>query len=138
MHGIFPRAERTLDVWFAPGGGVEPGESYEQAAHRELWEETGIRAPVLGPCVWTRRVTLTLDGRWVQLLERFFLLRITEQTVRPAALTTEEEQVIAGQRWWTVREIAASRERFAPRALAHLLGPLLHGNPTMTPIDAGR
>ena len=27
-------------VWFTPGGGVEPGESYEAAALRELWEET--------------------------------------------------------------------------------------------------
>jgi 8-oxo-dGTP diphosphatase len=28
--------------WGFPGGGVEPGESYEQAAYRELAEETGI------------------------------------------------------------------------------------------------
>jgi 8-oxo-dGTP diphosphatase len=29
--------------WAVPGGGLEPGESPEQAARREFWEETGCR-----------------------------------------------------------------------------------------------
>jgi 8-oxo-dGTP pyrophosphatase MutT (NUDIX family) len=33
--------------WSFPGGGIEPGEPPERAAHRELLEETGLR--VAGP-----------------------------------------------------------------------------------------
>ena len=30
--------------WATPGGSLEPSETYAQAAHRELFEETGIEA----------------------------------------------------------------------------------------------
>ena len=34
-HGVVPR-------WITPGGGVDPGENHDQAAIRELFEETGL------------------------------------------------------------------------------------------------
>lgn len=50
------RGESDADgsgFWFPTGGGLEPGETPQQAAVREVLEETGQRIE-LGPEVWTR------------------------------------------------------------------------------------
>jgi 8-oxo-dGTP pyrophosphatase MutT (NUDIX family) len=40
--------------WVTPGGGLDPGETFEEAARRELREETGMDLSI-GRWVWTRR-----------------------------------------------------------------------------------
>ncbi|MDQ3541424.1 MAG: NUDIX domain-containing protein [Chloroflexota bacterium] len=51
---LFLHVERGRRYWITPGGGVEPCETWESAAIRELFEETGLTDVELGPYVDAR------------------------------------------------------------------------------------
>ncbi|SDG75875.1 NUDIX hydrolase [Klenkia brasiliensis] len=115
--------------WYTPGGGVEEGESLRAAAVRELAEETGLvadPADLEGP-VWLRRHVGEFGGRVVDSRETFFVLRDVEHVVDVAGRTELEVLADEPHRWWSLAEVVASAEAFAPRELADLLPALLAG-----------
>jgi 8-oxo-dGTP pyrophosphatase MutT (NUDIX family) len=81
-----------------PGGGVEPGESLIAAAKRELWEETGIRAPLFPRFLPVDRDYWWLGRHYVHT-EAFFLALPSGDSVTPARLTGEEVQTTLGWQW---------------------------------------
>ncbi|HSK23407.1 MAG TPA: NUDIX domain-containing protein [Egicoccus sp.] len=126
-----PTASRR--VWTAPGGGLKPGESHEQAAARELREELGVE-PRLGPWIWWRRVTFPFRGLWLDQEERWFLARAE---VDVAAAPLDDLEAVEA-RWWSLDELSTTRETLAPAALPEHLARLRADGPPSDPLDVGR
>ena len=128
---------RDRPLWITPGGGLESDESFEEAAGRELWEETGVSSD-LGPCVWVRRHVFEFQGVWLDEVERFFVVRLAAPAeVSRANWLAHEHTFMTDHRWWAVDEISSSTDYFAPRMLSRLLMPLLAGEYPSEPIDSG-
>ncbi|MFD8414575.1 NUDIX hydrolase [Streptomyces sp. NPDC059650] len=134
LHGFEPD-DPAVDWWFTPGGGLEGGESREQAALRELAEETGITEVELGPVLWHRYCSFPFAGRRWEQDEWYYLARTTQTRTEPRGLTELERRSVSGARWWRPEELLGARETVYPTRLAELLRALLDDGPPATPVQ---
>ena len=67
------------DDWTLPKGKLDPGESFEQAALREVEEETGLRCELGEPCGETRYE----DSKGRSKLVRYWLMTPVEGEFQP-------------------------------------------------------
>ncbi len=91
-----PGAISSVPCWFAQysvrqryllgtpgGGGVDHGESINDAARRELYEKTGIQIDDVGVCVAVVDGAFTFNGRDYRQREYVFSVRVQESFCRP-------------------------------------------------------
>jgi putative (di)nucleoside polyphosphate hydrolase len=101
--------------WQMPQGGVDAGEDFRAAAHRELWEETGVRhADYLGETDWLAYDFPPYDGPPHRLAkfrgqrQKWFALRFTGQDgeIDPLIPRNDQPAEFDAWRWEELSRVA--------------------------------
>ncbi|MFE0382067.1 NUDIX hydrolase [Streptomyces inhibens] len=134
---VVPGAPGSGYGWTTPGGGVEEGETLAEAAARELFEEVGLSVEPLALGSPIAETSGLADLGWAEGLFRdvFFHYRVTTHQIEIGGQEEHERKYHAGHRWWTVDELASSRETIYPLNLADVVAELLAGRLPAVPLQ---
>lgn len=111
--------------WATPGGAVEAGESFPEAARREMLEETGIHRDVGTEVAQRDAVFQTPNGDYVTADERYFLVRTPSNTVSTDGQGHTERIYMKVHKWWSFHDLITTDETVFPDSLLDMLGTAL-------------
>lgn len=114
---LFQYAQATGQrFWAAPGGGVELGETFEEAAARAAVEELGLNPVHLEP-VCDRTADFPWGDRQIHQQERLFLLHHEPWEFDERVRDVHRRERVLQARWWSLAEIEESDELIFPEDL---------------------
>jgi ADP-ribose pyrophosphatase YjhB (NUDIX family) len=121
FEGVDPTMPEVR-FWFTPGGGLDTGETFEEAAARELREEAGYELRVLGDVVHEDEVEFAFEGVTYRQRQRFFAVSVPVAgpitRLDRGGWTDIERRSITRYRWWSLDELEATAESVYPPDLA--------------------
>jgi len=128
------RLEPELEApfWVTPGGGIDEGETIQDAALRELYEEVGRDDLDLGPCIWRRTAEFSWGDRRVVQDEHVFLVTVARE-FEPVFVHLDAEP-ITGSAWMSEGDIRSLTEVVYPEQLADLVSDLVRSGPPSSPV----
>lgn len=108
--------------WLTPGGGVDPGENHQQAAVRELFEETGLAVDSVGEPVWSHDFDVEWDAADHSTGHAEFY-RLVVDRFEPSNLNwTDDEKIdVLEHRWWSLDELRETGEAYEPAELPDVI-----------------
>ena len=136
MHGSDPMRPEKGTWWEIPGGGIEPGETSQEAASRELYEECGFRDVEVGPCIWTQYVEFDFAMYHFKSDERIHIAHTSESSEwDPQGLEALEAAAFDDAQWWSIDDLEAAQVQTLPSRLLEFLPSIIAGNMPAEPID---
>lgn len=97
-------ADEYDEWWIPPGGGVDPGETDEEAVRRELREELGFEDFEIGPLLFETERWFVLEYGFGGQRNRVYLVRVPYFEARVVSEARDA-------RWFTLEELGRERGR---------------------------
>ncbi len=123
------------DWWELPGGGIDHGETAQDAILRELREECGVRNVTMGPLIWKQHAQFTFAGWDFDQHETLYVAQSDGDSSGDTSLEALEAVAFQELRWRSIDELMVDPLPTVPPRLRDFITPIAAGDYPTAPID---